>query len=265
MVFLKNRGKSMSKRQFEENKRIAAEVAKAADRILAGESITAQNADWLMGYSGSGGLANAGARGRGLLFEYYTPYAICETMWSLVYKHGFKSGRILEPSCGIGRLLRYIDPTANTVDAFEFSKDDNTSFLIAKACFPWVNFTNDYFESIFYIDNRRVTVEPTYDLVIGNPPYGDFSGFYAGQKREGSRFPGNTYDQYFIWAGLQVLKPGGLLCYIVPSTFLQNNGSYNTFKTWVAENAELLEAYRMPTGVFEFTEIMTDIIVFKKK
>lgn len=255
----------MSKKQATLNDNIAIAVNKAADKILSGIKISEADANRIQEYTGAGGLAKQGATGRGLLYEYYTPYPIVEAMWALAYKYGFKGGKILEPSCGVGRFLKYVDPTVSTVDAFEFSKDNRTSFLIAKACYPWANFTNDYFESIFYKDNKRVVPEPSYDLVIGNPPYGAFTGFYAGDKREGKVFPGVTYDQYFIWAGLQLLKTGGLLVFIIPSTFLQNNTNYLPFKTWLSENAELLDAYRLPKGVFDFTDIMTDIIVFKKK
>lgn len=254
----------MSKKQANLNEEIAAKVTDLQSNILAGEAIGGAMADYLQQYSGDGGLLKF-KQSRDSLYAYYTPYPIVEAMWQLAYKYGFTSGKILEPSAGIGRFIKYVDPTANTVDAYQFSKDTDTSFLICKACYPWVNISNDYFESIFYKDNKRVAPEPSYDLVIGNPPYGAFSGLYAGPKREGRVFPGVTYDQYFIWAGIELLKAGGLLVFIIPSTFLQNNSNYGPFKQWLTENAELMEAYRLPKGVFDFTEIMTDIIVFKKK
>lgn len=255
----------MSAKQQSLNEEIAKKVNASAKQILEGKRITAQAADEIQQYTGAGGLAKAGASGRGLLYEYYTPYPVVEAMWSLVYRYGFKGGRILEPSCGVGRFLKYVDPSVCTVDAFEYSKDNNTSFLIAKACYPFVNITNDYFESIFYQNNKRVTIEPSYDLVIGNPPYGAFTGLYSGDKREGKYFKGTTYDQYFIWAGIELLKQGGLLCFIIPSTFLDNNTNYTDFKKQLSEKAELLDAYRLPKGVFDFTDIMTDIIVLRKK
>lgn len=255
----------MSSKQQEINEEISEKVKNSEKKILDGMRLPESAADDIQRYTGAGGLAKAGATGRGLLYEYYTPIPIVEAMWSLAYKHGFKGGKILEPSCGIGRFLKYVDPATSTVDAFEFSKDNNTSFLIAKACYPWANITNNYFESIFYADNKRVVPVPSYDLVIGNPPYGTFSGFYSGKKMEGRYFNGNTYDQYFIWAGVELLKQGGLLIFIIPSTFLDNGTNYADFKKELSEKAELLDAYRLPKGVFDFTDIMTDIIVLKRK
>lgn len=221
--------------------------------------------DYIQGYTGEGGLISQGASSRGVLYEYYTPYKIVEAMWALAYRHGFNSGNILEPSCGIGRFLKYVDPTLCTVDAFEFSKDNTTSYLIAKNSYQWASITNNYFESIFYEGNtRKKSIKPVYDLVIGNPPYGKFTGYYSGPKREGKYFKGSTYDQYFIWAGLKLLKQGGLLVFIVPSSFL-SGGSNAEFRDELSDMAELVDAYRLPVGVFDTTDIMTDIIVLKKK
>jgi type I restriction-modification system DNA methylase subunit len=254
----------MSKKQFGRNKEIATMIANGEKMILAGKTISEQAANTIQEYTGAGGLIKEGANERGILYEYYTPYPIIEAMWALAYKHGFTSGHILEPSCGVGRFLRYVDPTLNTVDAYEFSKDNNTSYLIAKACFPWANITFNYFESIFYEGNKRVGAKPKYDLVIGNPPYGKFSGLYASNAREGKHFSAKTYDQYFIQAGLTLLKPDGLLVFIVPSTFLQSGG-HEKAKKEITEIAKLVDAYRLPEGMFDKTGIMTDIVVFKKK
>ncbi len=252
----------MAKGQAGINKQIA-DLLKRKDE--AGESYSLEEMNLLQQYAGAGGLAKEGETGRGLLYEYYTPMELCALMWGLVCDNGFTSGHILEPSVGIGRFLRFIDPATNTVDAFEFSKDNSTSFQIAQICFPWANITGDYFESIFYQGNTRVGKSNVYDLVIGNPPYGAFTGKYAGKKREGSLTEARTYDQYFIWAGIEVLKPGGLLCYIIPSTFLDNGGSYEKFKNELAQKADLIDAYRMPKGIFDATEIQTDIVLFRKK
>ena len=199
-----------------------------------------------------------------MLYEYYTPYPIVEKMWGLAFQYGFTSGVILEPSCGTGRFLRYVDPANNTVDAFEYSKDDRYGYLVAKNSYPWANITNDYFESIYYDGNKRNAVAPKYHLVIGNPPYGDFAGYYSGKGREKSHTEAATYDQYFIEKGIELLLPGGLLVFIIPSTFLDNDGGYNYFKKQLFNKCDLLDAYRLPESVFEHTQIQTDIIVLKK-
>lgn len=232
-------------------------------KLLNKERWTQEEIAFAQLYTGDGGLK--GAQSRGILYEYYTPYEIVSRMWTLAKEAGFKTGNILEPSCGIGRFLHYVDPSTNNVDAFEWSKDNDTSFQIARATYPWANIDNSPFESIFYQGNVRTGRTEQYDLVIGNPPYGEFTGFYASKAYEGSiakRVGIRTYDQYFLWAGIELLKPGGVLVYIIPSTFL--DGDYRDFKETIYSNASLLAAYRMPRGLFDATDIQTDIVVFKK-
>ena len=215
-------------------------------------------------YSGAGGIDKST---RGALYEFYTPWVIIEKMWGLAFKHGFENGRIMEPACGTGRFFRYINPEINTVDAYEFSKDNDISYQIAKACYPWVNITFDYFESYFYSKNynRLKDIQEKYDLVIGNPPYGKFTGFYANKKMELKDFSGTSYPEYFIHASMKILKPGGLIVFIMPSSFLQKDGIQSLkFKGKLANQAELIEAYRLPYGAFDFTQINTDIIVLRK-
>lgn len=249
----------MSKKAIQLNADIAALVNSKQQQ---GASFTPNEIAYIQQYVGAGGL---GIGSRGALYEFYTPETIVAYMWALAYHHGFSTGSILEPSCGTGRFLQYVDHTNNYVDAYEYSKDNDTSYQIAKATYPWANITNDYFESIFYQNNKRVGTSKRYDLVIGNPPYGTFTGFYSGKAREGKHFSGNTYDQYFIWAAIQLLNKGGLCVMIIPSTFLDNSSSYEKFKDELYTQADLIDAYRLPRNVFDNTQIQTDIVIFKKR
>ena len=61
------------------------------------------------------------------------------------------------------------------------------------------------------------------------------------------------------------MVPGGLLVYIIPNTFLSNDNKYNEFKEKLSKKCELIDAYRLPNGVFSNTEVGTDIIALRKK
>jgi type I restriction-modification system DNA methylase subunit len=245
--------------QIKLNQEITALVQR---KVVSGEPWTPAEIQVAQQYSGDGGLVKTT---RGALYEFYTPDEIVSRMWALAYKFGFKSGNILEPSVGIGRFLHYVDPTNCYVDAFEFSKDNDTSYQIAKATYPWANIRCDYFESIWYDGNKRINTAERYDLVIGNPPYNEFTGRYAAKNLEGSWFPGFTYDQYFIWAGIELLKSGGLLVMIIPSGLLSTGNKYEAFKDVIYAKADLMAAYRLPEKVFDYTQYQTDIVVFKKR
>lgn len=146
---------------------------------------------------------------------------------------------------------------------------DETSHLIMKVLYNdrVFNHVFDSFEKTFF-DGKRHTglanVPVFYDLVIGNPPYRDYISPYAplGEKEATGA---STFDQYFIMRGIDVLKPKGLLVFIVPSSFMNNGSAYNDFKEKLAAKADLIDGFRLPSGVFPNTEVTTDILVLRKK
>jgi type I restriction-modification system DNA methylase subunit len=183
-------------------------------------------------------------------------------MWGFAFKHGYKNGAILEPSCGIGKFLANA-PNNTRIEGYETNK---YSSQIANILYPTATIHNKSFENLFFNGNvylkGQFRTEP-FDLVIGNPPYGSFSGKYAGMG-EKKRTKAFTYDQYFLTRGLDVLNENGLLIMVIPQSFLDNDAKYNPLKEKIAEKAELIEARRLPHGIFQHTEVGTDIVVFRK-
>lgn len=211
-------------------------------------------------YVGFGGMWKLDAElesTRGL-YEYYTPADVIEKMVGLAVKHGYKNGKVLEPACGIGRFLHYFSPSAE-VTGIEI---DEVSYLICQANFPTFDIRHQSFNTLF-VDRRgnAQTFKVEYDLVIGNPPYGEFTGRNTTAEKKTTKV--NNYVEYFITRGLDVLKSNGLLIYIVPSTFLSLGE--NEAKRLILEKADLVEAYRLPYRIFDYTDINTDIVVFRRK
>ncbi len=221
-----------------------------------------EDLELLKQYSGYGG-SKLSEVNRGLLYEYYTPDEIIKFMWGFAYKHGYTTGAVLEPSCGIGKFLAYA-PHGVRIEGYETNK---FSAKIAQILYPTSIIHNKSFENLFFNGNvylkGKFRSEP-FDLVIGNPPYGGFSGRFAGMG-EKKRTKAITYDQYFLTRGLDVLNKNGLLIMVIPQSFLDNNSKYNTLKEMVMAKADFLEARRLPHGIFQHTEVGTDIVVFRKK
>ncbi|MFY0689121.1 MAG: DUF1249 domain-containing protein [Cyclobacteriaceae bacterium] len=232
------------------------------DKDANGDSFSLEDKELLSKYTGSGGLIKKGAEGKGVLYEYYTPDNIVQKMWELAYMHGYVDGDVLEPSAGTGNFLKYTPVDANIVGY----ETNYTSNRIAEILYPWADMRLSSFESIFFKGNIHLKDDfkhEHFDLVIGNPPYGEFSGKYAGlgEKRWTKAA---TYVEYFITRSLDLLKPGGLLVFIIPSGFLE--GKTNKVKDKIASKiATVLDAYRLPNGSFPTTDIGTDIIVLKRK
>ncbi len=229
---------------------------------------TADDIRLMAQYEGGGGMAKYGGTfdqyGQGLLNEFYTPLALVKKMVGLAIHHGFNDGPVLEPSCGTGRFLRFFSPQVE-IDAFEI---DNTSYQIAKHSFPHANIQQIYFESIFTDRRKALPFTPKYRLVIGNPPYGQFKGRYAPLEKKATG--AQKVEEYFITRGLDLLLPQGLLIYVIGTEpknggvpFLRQGGS--AVKKRIARQAELIDAYRLPAKMFPNTEVLTEIVVFRKK
>ncbi len=218
-------------------------------------------------YSGAGGLSKHGASGPRILDQFFTPMNICSKMWGLALQHGFnfKNTAICEPSVGTGNFLQFI-PRDAKVEAVGYEVDE-ISHTICKILFPQYDIRHGSFESMFFTGRRHIGlagVTTFFDLVIGNPPYREYVSPFA-KLGEADATGAFTFEMYFIMRGIDVLKPGGLLIYIVPNTFLSNDKKYNPFKIELAKKADLVDAYRLPNGVFDFTGVGTDIIVLRKK
>lgn len=230
-----------------------------------GEHYTPTERDFIAAYSGGGGLAEHGATGTGILYEFYTPAWLCTLLWQLAHHYGYTGGPVLEPACGSGNLL--IDaPKKAPVVAFETNP---TSARIAEIRRPGAIVHRQSFETAF-LQPPRYTAriprdgtwlpEAPFELCIANPPYGAFSGTYAPLFKARKHA---SFEAFFIRQALHLLRPGGLLIFIIPSAFLRNGNAYQNDKARITQQAALRDAYRLPP-VFKHTAVGTDLIVLQK-
>jgi len=203
----------------------------------------------------SGGTAK---EGRGILDEYYTDFKIVETIRNLI-KDQFKNQKeisVLEPSVGTGNFLYAIKDLSIKINVKAFEINDTTA-KIAKIFHPEAEINFRSFETEFIDERGHKTstkyYAEKYDLVIGNPPYGAHRGLYKGLGEEPKI---SKYEDYFVKRSLDSLKSNGLLAMVLPSGWLNRKKNL--------ENAEIMNAYRLPSGAFAGTQIGTDIIILKK-
>lgn len=251
--------KAKKQSQFDLNKEIEIFIDK---KDKDGSSFKEEEKNYIRQYTGSGGLLKEGATGRGALYEYYTPELVVKKMWEMAYHYGYDGGSILEPSVGTGNFLKYAPKNASM-----FGYETNHySARVAQILYPSAHIQEKAFESIFFAGNvhlKNKFENPAYSLVIGNPPYGEFSGKYAGMGEK--QYTGATeYDQYFMLRGLDLLKTGGLLVFLIPSSFITNQSKFNKVKEKIASKADVVDLYRLPSRIFETTDIGTDILVLRK-
>ncbi|OBW40097.1 Release factor glutamine methyltransferase [Chryseobacterium sp. MOF25P] len=200
----------------------------------------------------SGGTAK---EGRGILDEYYTQDKIVDTVHNLIKDH-FKTQKeisVLEPSVGTGNFNYAIQELSvnSKITGFEINE---TTAKIAKILHPEADINLRSFETEF-IDEKgnKKDFSQQYDLVIGNPPYGEHRGLYKGLGEEPKIA---KYEDYFVKRSLDSLKPNGVLAMVLPSSWLNRQSNL--------KNANILEGFRLPNGAFAGTQIGTDIIILRK-
>ena len=179
--------------------------------------ITESDKAILAQYEGAGGLNEDNRTNNGILNEFYTPNNLVEKVWEIVDAYAPDAKTVLEPSAGVGKF-------ANNRPNNEFTMHelDETSARINKILHPEANVIQGAYQKQFFDDGERFRrtdfVQPKYDVVIGNPPYGAYNDKYKGLG-EGEEF--DRYEEYFISKGLDALKDeNSVMAFVVPSGFL---------------------------------------------
>lgn len=247
--------------EFQRNKQIEALIDR---KDFAGEEYSKAELEFISAYRGSGGQAPRGATGTGVLYEFYTPTEVAGFMWELARHYGFSGGSVLEPSIGSGELALPA-PSSSEVTGFE---TNTYSARIAELRLPGSTVYRQFFETAFIEGPRYVNKAQKpwikgypFSLVIGNPPYGTHANRYSSFFTR-PQMP--NLESFFIYYGLKLLRPGGLLVYLIPQGWMRTGSAYNKAKEACARLAVLRDAYRLPP-VFEKSQIPVDILVYQRK
>lgn len=242
----------------------AKEIREACHKLLASKTdseMNEQDKALLSMFVGAGGTGEEDATNTGVLTEFYTPRKVVNKCWELLDKWCPNKKTCIEPSSGIGR---FAEGRNEKFTMFELEED---SARIAKILHPDAEVVQGNFEKhwIKQLDGRfsKNNFEK-FDCSVGNPPYMDFTGWFKGHYDEGKDF--TRAEQYFLSRTLDSLKDNGVLVFVMPSGFLQGNSAkQKKAKEIIAKKGKLLEAWRLPSGSFDTTDVGTDIIVVRKE
>ena len=219
--------------------------------------ISAEEKLILAQYEGAGGINIEDRTSAQVLSEFYTPNNVIEKVWDIVDAYNPNGITVLEPTAGTGKFANN-----RPNNQFTMHELDETSARINKILHPGATVIQGAYQKQFLDENERIVntdyEQPKYDIVIGNPPYGEYSGKY--KNLEGKHH--NRYEEYFIEKGLDALKDEkSILAFVVPSGFLDSKS--DKVKEIIASKGILLDAYRLPASTFSTTDVGTDIIVMK--
>ncbi|MBX3602333.1 MAG: DEAD/DEAH box helicase [Rubrivivax sp.] len=189
--------------------------------------------------------------------SHYTEPALIRWIWEALETVGFRGGRVLEPSAGIGHFIGCMPPRLARESRWTAIEVDTVAGLILQALYE-----------LFGVDVRIQAAEAaaladeSFDLVISNVPFGSFP-INDGRNRPYSRF---SVHNWFVGKALDVVVPGGLVCVVTSAYMLdEQDGSA---RAHVASRADLVAAFRLPQGAFErlgSTAVQTDLLILRKR
>lgn len=174
-------------------------------------------------------LKNTDIKKRKKLGQYFTPKSIRELLLSKLPKKD--NADILDPACGSGEFLLSCKKYFKNPILYGFDIDKKliniSSKLVKNASIKNFDFLN--------IDINK----KKYDYIIGNPPYFELKLNEEIKKKYFDIIKGRVnIFSLFIKTGLDLLKDGGYLAYVVPPSM--NNGAYfSKLREYIIKNSSL--------------------------
>lgn len=187
------------------------------------------------------------------LNAHYTSVTVIKAMYECLERMGFRSGNILEPSCGIGNFFGLVPESFQDARLFGVELDSITG-RIAKQLYPQAKVAISGYEETALPDSF-------FDLAIGNVPFGGYG--VADKRYDKHKF---LIHDYFFAKTLDKVRPGGIIAFITSKGTMDKQNP--AVRKYIAERAELLGAVRLPNNAFlanAGTEVTADILFFQKR
>ena len=186
------------------------------------------------------------------LNAHYTSPTVIRAMYDAIEKMGFRTGNVLEPSCGVGNFFGMLPDDMSSSRLYGVELDSITG-RIARQLYPDARITISGFEKT----QRR----DFFDLAIGNVPFGG----YKVSDKQFDKYNFLIHD-YFFAKTLEQVRPGGVIAYITSKGTMDKASP--DVRRYIAQKAELLGAIRLPNTAFAAnagTSVTTDILFLQKR
>ena len=187
------------------------------------------------------------------LTAFYTPPVVIRSIYQALTNMGFKTGNLLEPSCGIGNFIG-MRPEALADSKIYGVELDGISGRIAQQLYQQSSIAVQGFEKTDLPDSF-------FDAAIGNVPFGSFKVI---DKRY-DRYNFLIHD-YFFARTLDKVRPGGVLAFVTSKGTMDKDTP--TVRKYLAQRADLLGAIRLPNNTFKDaagTDVTSDILFLQKR
>jgi len=186
---------------------------------------------------------------------HYTSKPVVESIYKALDRLGFKKGKMLEPSVGVGNFFGLMPSSMRSNSNLNAVELDAITGGIAKQLYPSANIQSPMgFQDLTLADG-------TYDVAIGNPPFGSQT-IYDSKRKDISKF---SIHNYFFGKSIDALREDGILAMVVSKGLMDKQVSKE--REHFASKVQLLGAIRLPNTAFKAnagTEVTTDIIFLRK-
>lgn len=187
---------------------------------------------------------------------HYTSPEVIKGVWDIVGRLGFKGGRVLEPSMGIGNFYGMMPEAMRSKSALNGVELDSITGRIARQLYQKANVEISGFEQTKYPDNF-------FDLVVSNVPFGD----YKLNDPKYNKYKFNIHN-YFFAKSVDQVRPGGLVCFITSTGTMQSGADSLRLRQLLQNKVDFIGALRLPNTAFKEnagTDVTTDLIILQKR
>ncbi len=185
------------------------------------------------------------------LNAHYTSPTVIRAIYDAVEQMGFRTGNILEPSCGVGNFFGMLPESMQGSRLYGVELDSITG-RIARQLYPEATVTVAGFETTSQRD--------FYDLAVGNVPFGNYKVNDKAYNQLGF-----SIHNYFFAKALDQVRPGGVVAFVTSRFTMDSKDS--SARKYLAQRADLLGAVRLPNNAFKAnagTEVVSDILFLQK-
>ncbi|MFB5683678.1 SNF2-related protein [Paenibacillus terreus] len=186
---------------------------------------------------------------------FYTEQIVIQAIHDALLRFGLTDGanrKLLEPSMGTGNFFSVVPPAWETAELHGVELDSITG-RIANQLYPNANIRLQGFETVDFGDTR-------FDAIFSNIPFHNVRVFDQRYTRS------YLIHDYFFIRALDLLKPGGVLAFIVSKGTMDKQDS--SVRELLAQKADLIGAVRLPNTTFQSlagAEVTTDIVFLQKR
>jgi type I restriction-modification system DNA methylase subunit len=225
--------------------------------------------------------------------QFFTPLYIADFMAEILvgeylktHQGNLQGMKILDPAVGGGIFL---DAVFNALKSHGFAESEIAGVLHGIDLDPDAieltrkvitikadggQIDNSKFRTEDFLSDDVNHPENGYDCIIANPPY---ISFYSRESSSDADDVKSNYLKrygdiagknvntfiYFIARGIELLKAGGLLCYIVPDKVLWNR-RYSKIRQYILENASPIAIFKAGENVFSGATVGSVVILLQK-